>query len=321
MKQKFTTLDRVHAEYRDLVQNVIFDFSKAEIFAESKKSFADAADQGRPPTAHWIAPATKTQPAVDLYAYLPQKVNSKLPIIYFMHGGCYLVGTARQSNDALHQLAERHQAAVVSVEYRLATQAPFPADLHDAYHGLSFLYQNANQLNLDSEHMLLMGESAGGGLAARLALYTRDQGEFTIKGQVLIYPMLDHRTATSSSQYHNPSAGEFVWPAISNQMGWSALRGGASIPEQQLAYFSPSMATSLHGLPPTYLIVGDLDLFVNEDIDYANRLIEAGVPTELQVMRGLVHGFDLLKPDSEPTQQYITSRDQAIERMLLPSVK
>ena len=219
------------------------------------------------------------------------------------------------AGDSLQALADQQQAAVVSLEYRLATEAPFPADLRDAYHGLSYVYHNAAQHGIDSERVVLMGESAGGGLAARLALYTRDKGEFTPEGQVLIYPMLDYRTGTTASPYRNTVAGEFVWTPNANRYGWSTLRGGQTIASAQMPYFSPAMAKDLRDLPPTFMMVGDLDLFVNEDIDYANRLIQSGVPTELHVIPGVFHAFEMVNPQAEKTRNYLHWRSKAIARM------
>ncbi|MDO4434789.1 MAG: alpha/beta hydrolase [Cardiobacteriaceae bacterium] len=269
------------------------------------------------PDHHWVAPADNKQSPVSLYVFLPQSALDKpLPLIYFMHGGGYILGNPRQQNAALKALAEQNQAMVVSVGYTLATTKPYPADLNDAYHGLHYLYQHAAQYGIDAEKIIVMGESAGGGLAARLALKVRDEGEISLKGQVLIYPMLDYRTGTAESPYPNAYTGEFVWTAERNRFGWSCLRGGQTFSLEELGYFSPTFAQKLSALPPTFIVVSTLDLFVHEDIDYAQRLIQAGVPTELHVIDGAYHGFDNVLPQSEQTQQYIHWRTQAIARML-----
>ncbi|OOF60285.1 alpha/beta hydrolase [Rodentibacter myodis] len=264
---------------------------------------------------HWIVPSEGSQPAVNLYVYKPQQVKGKLPVIYFIHGGGYVMGNAKSGGDSLQTIADRQKAAVVSLEYRLASEAPFPADLNDAYHGLRYIYQNAEKLGLDNQRVVLMGESAGGGLTARLALYTRDQREFAPEGQVLIYPMLDYRTGTDTSPYRNPYSGEFAWTAAANRLGWTALRGGQSISDGQMPYFSPAMAKKLDNLPPTFIMVGDLDLFVNEDIDYANKLIQAGVPTELFVIPGVFHVFEMANPEGQKTKNYLNWRSNAIDQM------
>jgi len=264
----------------------------------------------------WQAPAQGSQPAVDLCVYKPKNARGKLPVIYYCHGGGYLAGNAMMYADMFTDLAECHKAAVVSVEYRLAPQAPFPADLNDAYHGLAYIHQQAAEFGLDTDKLILMGESAGGGLTARLALLVRDKGEFHPVGQVLIYPMLDCRSGTENSPYHQEYVGEFLWTHELNRLGWDTLRGGQELDEQQLGYFSPSLAKNLTGLPKTFMIVGSLDLFVNEDIDYANRLIQAGVPTDLLVLNGCIHAFDALNPTAEPTLRYMEARTRAINEML-----
>ena len=254
---------------------------------------------------------------MDLYLYRPKDADGKvLPVIYFMHGGGYLFGNARQNNAALAEMAKLNQALVVSVEYRLASEVPYPADLDDAYHGLAYVFAHADALKANKQKVLIMGESAGGGLAARLALKVRDNGEFALAGQVLIYPMLDYRTGTQESPYQSAYTGAYVWTAEFNRIGWESLRGGQSIPEAEMPYYSPTMATDLAGLPRTYLMAGSLDLFVNEDLDYANRLIAAGVPTDMQVIAGVYHAFEIFNPGAPQTRAYKDARTAAIARML-----
>ena len=132
---------------------------------------------------------------VDLYFYRPKNANNKkTPAIYYTHGGGYLIGNATIYGFLFSNLANKYNATIISVEYRLSTIAPHPADLNDAYSGLKYIYQNADKLNLDKSNIIIMGESAGGGLAARLGLYNKNHEKVPIKGQVLIYPMLDYRT-------------------------------------------------------------------------------------------------------------------------------
>lgn len=314
--QEWRTLHKLAPEYQSVAPQWAGSITDEAEVARREVGFKQAAEAAPQPDWKITVPASDGQPAVDLYVYRPKNAAGKLPVIYFIHGGGYIMGNARQNNATLADLAERNQAAVVSVEYRLATKAPFPADLDDAYRGLRHLYRHADALGFDGKRIILMGESAGGGLAARLALYTRDQGEIKPAGQVLIYPMLDYRTGTAESPYRNPYAGEFVWTAASNRFGWQKLRGGQRINAKQMPYFSPALAQDLSGLPPTFIAVGDLDLFVNEDVDYANRLIQAGVATELHVIPGVFHAFEIFVPDSPQTAQYRELRRRAIQGML-----
>ncbi len=313
--QELRTLDLVEPEYREGAKAWLVDFSTEKDRANFTANAKLLAQKSAQPAEHWVAPAENDQPQVDLYVYKPQNAQGKLPVIYFTHGGGYVLGNAKMDGDNLQAIADKHQAAVVSVEYRLATVAPFPADVNDAYHGLRYVYQNGEKLGLNTQKLVLMGESAGGGLAARLALFTRDKGEFAPEGQVLIYPMLDYRTGTDKSPYHNEFAGEFVWTAAANRFGWNTLRGGQNIAENQMPYFSAATATDLSNLPPTFMMTGDLDLFVNEDMAYANRLIQAGVPTDFQLISGVYHAFEHINPNAEPSKRYVAERSKAIEKM------
>lgn len=310
-------------EYRDpsLLSAIKIDAAQLQDkagLAQINRLFLQAADSSKiQPDAKLTAPGKGRQPAVDLYVYYPSGgKNQKWPVVYFMHGGGYLIGNARQNNESLAELANLNQVAVVSVEYRLASQAPFPADIDDAYHGLAYMLNHADKFKINPDKFVLMGESAGGGLAARLALKVRDRGEFKPKGQVLVYPMLDYRTGTPQSPYKNSFTGEFVWTAAMNRIGWDTLKGGQNISAAQMPYYSPSVATNLTGLPRTYIMVGSLDLFANEDLDYANRLVQAGVPTDLQLISGVYHAFELVNPASPQTRAYKAARTQAIQSML-----
>ena len=311
------TLRHVAPEYRETALQWTHSITTPEDVARAHAMQLEAAKNAKQPDASVTVPARGDQPAVQLHIYRPQKAGEALlPAIYFIHGGGYLFGTPQRFGNGLADLAERNQVIVVALQYRLATQAPFPAELNDAYHGLSYLFRHPGQFGIDAEKIILMGESAGGGLAARLALLTRDKGEFRPIGQVLIYPMLDYRTGTEASPYRATHTGEFAWTAASNRYAWQTLRGGQRINDNQMPYFSPALAKDLSDLPPAYIAVGDLDLFVNEDIDYANRLIQAGVPTELHVLPGVFHAFELFLPDTAQAQRFFTLRDDAIRNML-----
>ncbi|WP_083754313.1 alpha/beta hydrolase [[Mannheimia] succiniciproducens] len=321
LAESYRTLDQVSPAYQEAAKMLKMDFADPNVRENAQKQNIQRANESYQPTAHWTVPAQGSQPAVELYVYKPKSVAGKLPVIYYIHGGGYILGNAKAAGDNLQAIAEANKAAVISVEYRLATVAPFPADLNDAYHGLSYVYKNAGKLGLDKEKVVLMGESAGGGLAARLALFTRDKGEFTPEGQVLIYPMLDYRTGTPESPYDTKNLGEFLWTESANRLGWATLRGNQTISDEQLPYFSPAFAKKLSGLPRTYMMVGDLDLFVAEDLNYASRLIQAAVPTELQVFPGLFHAFEAFNKDGKQTKEYEQSRNQAIQEMFSHPVK
>ena len=205
-----------------------------------------------------------------------------------------MAGSAAMMDLANGARAQRHDTVVVSVDYRLAPENPFPCAIEDCYDSLRWLANNAASLGIDPGKIAIMGESAGGGLAAALALVARDRGGPAISTQILIYPMLDHRTGSDADPNPNPFTGEFIWTRQHNQFGWSCLRGAHVIPPEQIHHFSPSLAPSLHGLPRCYMAAGSLDLFFEENLEYARRLVQAGVPVELHSYAGAIHAFDLV---------------------------
>ena len=230
--------------------------------------------------------------------------------------GCYVITQPRQIKKA-----DASGATVISVDYTL-TKDPayrYPMELEDAYAGLLYVYEHADLLGVDKDNMIIEGESAGGGLTARLALYNRDKGEVPLKGQVLIYPMLDYRTGGKDDIYKNEYAGEFVWTKENNVSGWSDMIAGQEkkIADEEMIYFSPAVATpaQLKGLPETFMIVGSLDLFCGEDMDYARKLMEAGVFTELHVEPGVPHAYESFgwTPQAE---RFLSLRNDATARML-----
>ncbi len=259
---------------------------------------------------------------LNIYVFRPTgyKEGEKTPVIYYIHGGGYQFGNTGSSESTIQAIADANNATLVSVDYTL-TKDPsykYPMELEDAYAGLLYVYEHADELNVDKDNIVIEGESAGGGLTARLALYNRDKGEVPLKGQILIYPMLDYRTGGDEDIYKNEYAGEFIWTKADNVSGWADLKAGQEkeLTEEEMLYFSPAVATveQLKGLPETFLIVGSLDLFCDEDIDYAQKLMEAGVFTELYVEPGVPHAYESFSwtPQAE---RFTQMRDQATARM------
>ena len=230
------------------------------------------------------------QPDVVVRVHRPKGREGPLPTIYFMHGGGYVVGTYEMDDLRFDKWCPMLDCMGVSVEYRLAPETPYPGPLEDCYAGLRWTYEHADELGIDATRLGIGGASAGGGLAAGLALLTRDRGEVPLAFQLLIYPMIDDRMTSPSAQWEVP-----VWPPGANRAGWAAYLGdlaGGDVP----AYAAAARATDLAGLPPGLVSVGALDGFLDEDVDYALRLNHAGVPTELHVHPGGPHGFDALTP-------------------------
>jgi len=252
-------------------------------------------------------------PDVTLHIYRPEGVAGPLPTIYHVHGGGYVAGSAAQLEFMHRPLARTLGCAIVSVDYRLAPEHVFPAAIEDCYAGLRWTIDNAAALGFDAARLGVMGESAGGGLAAALALLVRDRGEYRLAFQHLTYPMIDDRTVTTSDPH--PHTGEFLWTPHNNAFGWSALLGRAPGGPDVSPYAAASRAEDLSNLPPTYIMTGTLDLFLEEDIDYARRLIRAGVPTELHVYPGGFHAFDVF-PGSDVAAAAQAARVAALRRAL-----
>lgn len=243
----------------------------------------------------------KGAPDLRIYIINAGAKDAGKPAILHTHGGGYVLGNAKNSIAALQKLAAELDCVIVSVDYRLAPETPFPGSLEDNYAGLKWLYDNAAELGVDRTRIALMGESAGGGHAAALAIAARDRREVPLVLQVLVYPMLDDRTG--STRQVAPHIGTLVWNKDANRFGWSSLLGVPAGSKKVPKGAVPARVENLAGLAPAFIAVGGLDLFVDEDIEYAKRLNAAGVPTQLLVVPRVPHGFDYL-PDTKATKAY-----------------
>ncbi len=230
---------------------------------------------------------------VVVRVHRPVGVDGDLACVYWMHGGGLVLGSHAQDDARFDRWCSLFGCVGVSVEYRLAPETPYPGPLDDCYAGLRWVHDNANEIGVDRSRIGIGGNSAGGNLAAGLALLTRDRGELPVAFQLLIYPMIDDRQMTASSQWLDP-----IWPPSANRYGWTAYLGAAKGGPDVPIYAAAARATDLVGLPPTLISVGGIDGFSDEDIDYAVRLRHAGVPVELHVYPGAPHGFDSLAPTS-----------------------
>jgi acetyl esterase/lipase len=234
-------------------------------------------------------PGREGAPDVEILVYRPRAARGALPCILHIHGGGYITGSAAGQEAAHRPMAADLDCCIVSVNYRLAPETPFPGAVEDCYAVLAWLNANAAELGIDPARLGVMGESAGGGLAAGFALLARDRGEYRLAFQHLIYPMIDDRTCAREDPH--PYVGEYVWTPHSNHFGWSALLGREPGGEDVSPYAAAARAETLAGLPPTYIATGSLDLFLEEDMEYARRLLRAGVPVEFHIYPGAFHGF------------------------------
>lgn len=243
-----------------------------------------------------FVPGPSGGPDVRILIYRPESVagspRALAPAMLYLHGGGFIAGTPDIADAANVAMANRSGAVIVAVAYRLAPEVPFPGPIEDCYAALKWLAAHAEALGVDAARISVFGHSAGGGLAAALSLLARDRSEIAIASQFLIYPMLDSRTGSIEEPVKNSFTGEFMWTRKANNFGWNAMRGGQQIPSDRLGHFAPALEDDLSGLPKTFIAVGTLDLFFEEDVAFALRLTRAGVPTEMHCYPGGVHRFD-----------------------------
>lgn len=288
-----TTLDMVDSQLRPLLQLFPSRRLSMENLDEARARVLPIAPTPKTDVTLEVAHATSLQgaPSVPLYIYRPGPSAAPAPCILHIHGGGFVLGAPKDLEGLHRSLCADLRCLIVSVDYRLAPETPFPGAIEDCYAALAWIFDHAETLGLDLSRVGVMGESAGGGLAAGLALLARDRGQYSLAFQHLIYPMLDDRTGSTTPPH--PTAGEFIWNAHNNRFGWSALLGAAPGGAAVSPYAAAARADDLRRLPPTFIGVGALDLFVDENMDYARRLNRAGVNVELHVYPGAFHGFDL----------------------------
>ena len=233
-------------------------------------------------------------PEIDLRIMQP-KADGKKPLFFWIHGGGYVLGQAKQGHRFTLRAAQLGCFAA-SVEYRLAPETAYPGPLEDCYDALAYLLDQADALGIDKNKVIIGGVSAGGGLCAGLALLLRDRGLCAPLGQVLIYPMIDDTNIAAAT---DTLPDTHVWSRRYNQFGWQSYLGDLFGSDNVPIYAAPARADDLSGLPPTYMLVGDLDLFLDENITYAQKLTRAGVPTHFHIVPGAFHGFNGFVPEAD----------------------
>jgi Esterase/lipase len=251
-------------------------------------------------------------PDIRVRIYEPAVRNEILPGTLWMHGGGYVLGNPEMNDDLCALFVTEAQCVVVSVDYRLAPENPFPAPLEDCYAALKWFYENAAGLGVDASRLAVAGNSAGGGLAAAVSLLARDRQGPTLIFQMPLYPMIDDRNMTPSSHEIKDKR---IWNRELNLKGWTMYLGENHQGEVS-PYAAPSRAADLSGLPPAYTCVGELEPFRDETIDYITRLSRAGVPTEFHLYPGCFHGFEIVVPQAEISQRAKTQYVDALKRAL-----
>jgi acetyl esterase/lipase len=258
-------------------------------------------------------PGPEDAPKVHVRMYRPGKKSGPIPTLLWIHGGGYMLGDIDQEDQMCKQFALAGNCNIVSVEYRLAPENPYPAPLEDCYAALKWISGKAGELGVDRSRIGIGGASAGGGLAAGLAILARDRREVPVIFQLLVYPMLNDCNVAPPSDVL-PDA--LFWTRQNNLKGWRCYLGGEPGAKGISCYASAYRATNLEGLPPAYIAVGAIDLFAQEDIEYARRLIAAGVPTELHVYPGGPHAFDMLVPGADISKRFVADIHRAIKRAM-----
>ena len=262
-----------------------------------------------------VVPGPENAPDISLLICRPTAAatDGPLPVIYHVHGGGMVIGNNRVGVDGPLRWGKELGAVVVSVEYRLAPEHPYPAPIDDVYAGLLWTADHAEEIGADPERIVIAGASAGGGLTAALALLLRDRKGPRPLGQLLMCPMLDDRNDTVSS---HQMAGVGVWDRTANETGWTALLGAERGGPDVSPYAAPARAEDLSRLPPAFLDVGSAETFRDEVVTYATRLWQAGGAAELHVWPGGFHGFDGFAPQAALSQASQSAQVKWLRRLL-----
>lgn len=256
-------------------------------------------------------PNAPGSPDANIRLYRPKQTSGQLPALIWIQGGGYVLTTNDPDDQWCEHMAHELQCVVVSVIWRRAPEHPFPAAHDDCYAALQWLSRNALKLGVDKGRIAVGGASSGGGAAAAVALRARDEGKIALLHQLLIYPMLDDRNITASS--HQVTDAE-LWNRSSNELAWRAYLGKSYGTKDVSPYAAPARAGDLAGLAPATILTGELDLFRDENIDYATRLLSAGVPTEFHMYPAVHHGFDRHNPEGTQARRLFADRDGALRR-------
>ena len=240
--------------------------------------------------------------------YRPLDTAKTSPGLIYIHGGGMIMGNLDSQDEVIREASNELSLPIASIDYRKAPEHPYPAAPEDCYAGVSWVFENAESLGMDSDNIGLMGVSAGGGLTVATALMLRDRQGPRLAYMLPIYPMLDDRHTTVSSKEVLDLG---IWDRQGSIEAWNWYLGGAK-PD---AYAAPARARDLTNLPPTYMDVGELDLFRDEDLNFAQRLAAAGISVEFHLWPGAYHASELFAPDATLSKLIWATRYNAIRRL------
>ncbi len=281
---------------------------RADLSAAVAAQLAARAPDGDVVRTDLHVPGPPGAPPVAIAIYAPVGAGRGLPVYFDIHGGGFIAGSVDMKDGQYRRLVGAAGCVFISVDYRLAPETRFPGQIEDCFAALRWVAANAEARGWDGERIVLGGDSAGGGLAAALALLVRDTSDIRISHIFLNAPMLDDRPTSRPGDF----TGEFVWREDDNRFGWQCLLG-ENYGGSTSCYAAPARAETLEGFPPTFLAVGALDLFLEQDLEFAKRLAVAGVPLEVHVYPGAFHGFHV-SPDAEVARRYFADQIQAIRK-------
>ncbi|MEL4319273.1 alpha/beta hydrolase [Leifsonia sp. YIM 134122] len=250
---------------------------------------------------------------VSLRVYRPRSLKGAAPALFWIHGGGFISGSPEQDEASSIGFARYLGITVVALRYRLAPGHPSPAAVEDAYAGLRWVISHADERGIDPSRIAIGGASAGGGLAAGLVLYAHDKGEVAPAFQLLVYPMLDDRTVLRTDM---DTRNVRIWSPGSNRFGWTSYLGAEPGSDGVSHYAAPARREDLAGLPPAWIGVGTLDLFHDEDLAYAARLEESGVPCEVVTIPGAPHGFDAVFRKANVSREFWRMQAEVLKRAL-----
>lgn len=306
-----------HAAREPVTPGNLADLQERDAAARPRPTLRELRADGRFEVDELDVPGPPGGPDITLVSARPAGTAGPLPLLYYMHGGGMITGNAWSVLPRLlRQWALPLEMAVISVEYRLAPRTRYPGPLEDCYAGLVWAAAHAAELGIEPDRVIIGGKSAGGGLAAALALLTRDRGGPTPIGQLLLCPMLDDRGTTFSS---HQMAGTDTWDRISSTTAWQALLGDRYGAADLPPYAAPARATDLTKLPPAYIEVGSAETLRDEGVAYANAIWQAGGQAELHVWPGACHGFDTFAPRAALSQDARDARTRWLRRILTQS--